>query len=121
VFFLVSGLALVGLPGTLGYLAEDLLFHGALESAPVIGLALHMATALNAIHLFRLFSRLFLGRLGSEIAVVPDALARERLPLTCCILFLVVAGLIPGPILRHREPVAERIHAALESSEQQTH
>jgi len=40
VFFVVCGLALVGLPGTLGYCAEDLLFHGALEAQPVIGLAL---------------------------------------------------------------------------------
>ncbi len=121
VFFLVCGLALVGLPGTLGYSAEDLLFHGALESQPVIGVALHLATALNAIHLFRLFSRLFLGRLASEVAEIPDALFRERLPLTMCLLFLVVGGLIPAPILRHREAVAQRIHAALEHEAAQSH
>jgi hypothetical protein len=44
VFFLVCGLSLIGLPGTLGYCAEDLLFHGALESHPLLGVALPLAT-----------------------------------------------------------------------------
>jgi NADH-quinone oxidoreductase subunit M len=33
-FFLIGALALIGLPGTVGYNAEDLLFHGALQSHP---------------------------------------------------------------------------------------
>ena len=48
-FFAICGLALVGLPGTLGFAAEDLLFHGSLESHPLLGLTLPIATALNEI------------------------------------------------------------------------
>jgi len=121
VFFVVCGLALVGLPGTLGYCAEDLLFHGALESQPVIGIALILSTALNAIHLFRLFSRLFLGRLRSDIPEVPDALARERWPLSVCVGFLIVAGLVPSFMVRHREPVAEKILSSLGLEEKVDH
>jgi len=109
------------LPGTLGYCAEDLLFHGALQAQPVIGLALILSTALNAIHLFRLFSRLFLGRLRSDVPEVPDALARERWPLSVCVGFLIVAGLVPSFIVRHREPVAERILTSLGIEEKVEH
>ncbi len=112
VFFLVCGLALVGLPGTLGYCAEDLLFHGALESHPIFGISLLVATALNAIHLLRLFSHLFLGRPSEEVPVVPDALRGERTALALCVVFLVVGGLLPGRLVAWRAEAAERLSGA---------
>ena len=112
VFFLICGLALVGLPGTLGYCAEDLLFHGALESHPLLGISLLVATALNAIHLLRLYAQLFLGRRSDEVPVVPDALGRERWALAACVVFLIGAGLVPGPLVAWRAQAAERLAAA---------
>lgn len=105
-FFLVCGLALIGLPGTLGYCAEDLLFHGALENHPWLGVALPIATACNAINLFRVFCILFLGVLPREVIDIPDALPRERWPLTLIVVFLVFGGLFPAQILRWGSPVA---------------
>ena len=113
VFFLVCGLALVGLPGTLGYCAEDMLFHGALASHPFLGIALLVATALNAIHLLRLYSRLFLGRQVRDVAEVPDALPRERWALTACLVFLEAGGLVPAVVTHWRAPVAERLSQSL--------
>src|SRR5271166_3628793 len=55
VFFLLFGLALVGLPGTLGYCSQDLLIHGTLASHPLTGLLLPISTAMNAVSIFRLF------------------------------------------------------------------
>jgi NADH-quinone oxidoreductase subunit M len=112
-FFLISGLALIGLPGTLGYCAEDLLFHGALANHSWLGIALPLATAFNAINLFRLFGVLFLGVLPKHVIDIPDALLRERLPLTIFILFLLVGGLLPGRIIPWRIDAAETIQKAL--------
>lgn len=112
-FFLVCGLALIGLPGTLGYCAEDLLFHGALENHPWLGLALPVATAFNAINLVRLFSVLFLGVLPKHVADIPDALPRERWPLAACIVCLILAGIFPAPVIRWREQAAYQIEATL--------
>jgi len=84
------------LPGTLGFPGEDLLIHGVLSAHPVIGLLLPVAIAINAYHLYRLFSRLFLGAPVAAWALAPDALPRERWPLTVCVLILVWFGLMPN-------------------------
>lgn len=102
VFFAVCGLTLVGLPGTLGFAAEDLLFHGALEASPVLGMALPVATALNAISMFRLFSTLFLGRRASQTTPIPDARLRERVALAGVVLLLIGGGLAPGLLIALR-------------------
>jgi NADH-quinone oxidoreductase subunit M len=113
VFFLICGLALVGLPGTAGYCAEDLLFHGALESHPWLGVALPLATALNAITILRLFGLLFLGVLPQHVPLVPEALPRERWILAACAVLLVAGGLLPGLLLPAVAPASEpRPHAA---------
>lgn len=113
VFFAASGLALAGLPGTLGFVAEDLLFHGALESDPLLGVALPLATALNAITIFRLFSTLFLGKRVNQVPPMPDALARERWPLTAVTAGLVITGIAPGLVIRAVSPLAEGISRLL--------
>ena len=106
VFFLLSGLALVGLPGTMGYCAEDLLFHGVQDHHSVMGVALLLATAINAINLMRLYSVLFLGVLPKNVIEVPDALPRERWPLTVLVVLLVMGGLYPRwPIALRQEAV----------------
>jgi NADH-quinone oxidoreductase subunit M len=109
VFFLICGLALVGLPGTAGYCAEDLLFHGALESHPWLGVALPLATALNAITILRLFGLIFLGVLPRHVPAVPDALPRERWILAASAVLLVAGGLLPGLLLPAVAPSAKAV------------
>jgi NADH-quinone oxidoreductase subunit M len=99
VFFAILGLALVGLPGTLSFCSQDLLIHGTLASHPQIGLLLPIAIAMNAVSIFRLFSRLFLGRRRTGFTVMADALPRERWILTASVLFVVLGGLLPGTIV----------------------
>jgi NADH-quinone oxidoreductase subunit M len=110
----IFGLALVGLPGTLGFCSQDLLIHGALMSHPFTGLLLPIATAMNAVSVFRLFTRLFLGKHRTGFTVMADALPRERWILTAGILFVVLGGLFPNAIVVERsagaEIVAQVIH-----------
>lgn len=112
-FFLVCGLALIGLPGTLGYCAEDLLFHGALENHPWVGIALPIATAFNAINLLRIFNILFLGLLQRDVIDIPDALPRERWPLAVLAVFLIGGGILPSVVIHWRESAAHVIEKAL--------
>jgi NADH-quinone oxidoreductase subunit M len=99
VFFVVFALALVGLPGTLSFCSQELLVHGTLTSHPLTGLLLPIATAMNAVSAFRLFTRLFLGKHRTGFTVVADALPRERWILTAGVLFVVAGGLFPNVIV----------------------
>lgn len=116
VFFAVCGLALVGLPGTLGFVAEDLLFHGALEAHPLLGVALPLATALNAITVLRLFVTLFMGKRAIHVPAIPDALPAERLAFTVVVLLLVFGGLAPAVLVALRTPSAAGLARLLAGS-----
>lgn len=116
VFFVVCAFALVGLPGTLGFAAEDLLLHGTLETHPWIGLALPLATALNALTLFRLFARLFMGRPILPATTDLDALPRERWALGAVLLFLIAGGLLPSQFVKLDATAADAIVSALHQS-----
>jgi NADH-quinone oxidoreductase subunit M len=102
VSFAVFGLALVGLPGTLSFCSEDLLVHGTLVSHPLIGLFVPIATTMNAVSVFRLFTRLFLGRRRTGLTVMADAVPRERWILAAGVLFVVLGGLFPNVIVAQR-------------------
>jgi NADH-quinone oxidoreductase subunit M len=106
VSFAILGLALVGLPGTLGFCSQDLLISGTLTTHPLTGLLLPIATAMNAVSFFRLFSRLFLGKRRTGFTVMADALPRERWILAGIVLFVVLGGLFPNAtIIEHSQEV----------------
>jgi NADH-quinone oxidoreductase subunit M len=104
VSFAILGLALVGLPGTLGFCSQDLLIHGTLTTHPLTGLLL--PTAMNAVSFFRLFTRLFLGKRRTGFTIMADALPRERWVLAGIVLFVVFGGLFPNAtVIEHSSEV----------------
>lgn len=113
VSFAIFGLALVGLPGTLGFCSQDLLIHGTLTSHPLTGLLLPIATAMNAVSIFRLFTRLFLGKRRTGFTVMADALPRERWTLAAGVLFVVLGGLFPSVIAVQRSAEADIVEQAI--------
>jgi NADH-quinone oxidoreductase subunit M len=114
--FAIFGLALVGLPGTLGFCSQDLLIHGALTSHRLIGLLLPIATAMNAVSMFRLFTRLFLGKRRTGFTVMADALPRERWALTAGVLFVVLGGLFPNAIVIQHSAQADMMQEPIRTA-----
>jgi NADH-quinone oxidoreductase subunit M len=109
VFFAVGCLALVGLPLTLGFPAEDLLLQGTLATNPYLGVVLPIVTAINAFSVVRLFARIFLGKPVAAAQTLADALPRERWVLTAAFLFLLLGGLFPSALIRLPAIAAERL------------
>lgn len=115
VSFAVFGLALLGLPGTLSFCSQDLLIHGTLQSHPLTGLLLPISTAMNAVSVFRLFTRLFLGRRRTGFTAVVDALPRERWVLAVGMVFVVLGGLFPNAFVARRSAEADLVARATET------
>jgi NADH-quinone oxidoreductase subunit M len=116
VFFAISGLTMVGLPGTLGFAGEDLLLHGVLAKYSWWGAALPVAIALNAYHAFRLFAQLFMGKDGITRNTTADALPRERWAMSACLAFLVWGGLVPRQVVSLQAPATGALVRTAESS-----
>jgi len=102
--FLLFALTLAGLPGTLGYCSQELLFNAATERSFYLGLTLALTSALNAIGVFRIFSTLFLGVPAKNALRIPDLLPRERWPLAVCIVILLLGGFFPRKVLQISAP-----------------
>jgi len=73
VSFLSMGLACTGFPGTLGFVGQELLVHGAVDLFPVMGFAVVIASALTGLAVVRMYFSLFCGR--------SDPLTHSGLPL----------------------------------------
>ena len=106
-FFLLTGLASIGFPGTIGFIAMELLVEGAVEVYPLIGSVVVIASALNGIAVLHAYFRIFTGR--RPIAQISlQARFSERISILLLTVLIVGGGLVPGP------SIASRYHAAIE-------
>jgi NADH-quinone oxidoreductase subunit M len=111
VAFLFMGFASVGLPLTIGFVAEDLLVQGSVDEFPVLAFALILATALNGVSVMRAFFMLFSG--SAKHIGESDLTKREAGTLTLVMAVLLLAGLFPAGTVRRLEHVTgEPGHAA---------
>lgn len=108
--YLILGLACVGLPGTIGFVATDLVVQGAVEGLHAPGLVLILASAMNGIAIARSYFMLFAGR--AALPGEQDLTRRETWVFSLVFAVLVTAGLYPTAILGSLSGSAERSGAA---------
>lgn len=108
--FLITGLASVGFPGTVGFVGMELLIDGAVGIYPLVGAAVAIAGTLNGIAIIRAYFRLFGGpRHHSSIAL---GITRWELFAVLVLVTLTIGGgLLPGPGISSRHHAAEEILA----------
>lgn len=95
--FMLSGLALVGLPGTLGFISEDLLVQGSVAEFSSLAYVLIIVTAINATTIMRSLFSVFSGP-KCEVAV--DLNPRERGSMSVVLGILFLLGLCPQVLLQ---------------------
>jgi len=71
---------------------------------------------MNAVSIFRLFTRLFLGKCRTGFTVMADALPRERWTLAAAVLFVVLGGLFPNVVVIQRSAHADIVEQAVDTS-----
>jgi NADH-quinone oxidoreductase subunit M len=103
VCFLLTGLACVGFPGTLGFISTELLVDSAVEASPYVGVAVVAAAALNGIAVVRAYLLLFTGaRHPSTVSLGIGE--RERFAVLTFSALILGGGFFPQPGVstRHR-------------------
>jgi NADH-quinone oxidoreductase subunit M len=108
VFFLLTGLASVGFPGTLGFIATELLVDSAVEANPYIGIAVLGTAALNGIAVVRAYFLLFTG--ARHVSTVSLGIGlRERVAVLTLSGLILGGGIFPQPNVSSRQRAAEEI------------
>jgi NADH-quinone oxidoreductase subunit M len=102
--FVVFGLAGVGMPGSLTFVAEDLVFHATMAARPWLAAVMVWSTAMTGIAVVRIAMRVFAGPLQRNGE--PDLPPRERAALLGLGLAVFGLGLVPGPVL---QPVVDAL------------
>jgi len=105
--FLLTGLASIGFPGTVGFIGTELLIEGAVDVYDSIGMAVVVAAALNGIAILQAYFRIFTGR-RHVASFSLQARPSEKAAV------LVLTALIVGGGLYPQWGVASRYHAAVE-------
>ncbi len=113
-FFLLTGLASIGFPGTIGFVGAELLVEGAVDVYPWVGLAVVLAAALNGIAVLQAYFRVFTGK-----RYFPTISLQSRLPERIAV--LILAALILGVGIYPQPSLSSRRHAALEIIEARRH
>ena len=110
-FFLLFGLASLGFPGTLSFVADDLIISGALGDRTYAGVLVILTTVFAGIAVMRGWFRIFGGPVMVD-APRHSVLPRERFVFTALLAILFGLGLWPGPFVRSLGAVATSLLAA---------
>lgn len=109
--FLLTGLASIGFPGTIGFVGVEMLVDGASLTHPLLGVAIVVGSALNGLAVLYAFFRVFT---GTRRTVSVDL--RSRLPEQVAV--LIFTALIVGGGLYPQPGVMSQYRAATEIVEQ---
>ena len=104
-FFLLFGMAAIGLPGTLSFVADDLIVSGSLDDHLGAGLMVIASTVLCGIAVMRCWFHVFGGQQPVD-SPRHGILRREQVSLTVLLAVLFGLGLWPGPLVQALERAA---------------
>jgi NADH-quinone oxidoreductase subunit M len=110
-FFLLTGLASIGFPGTIGFIAVELLVEGAINAYPAVGAIVVLSAALNGIAVVHAYFRIFTGRAHAG-AIDLRVRSAERLAILTLSLLILGGGLYPQPGAASRYHAAQSLVAA---------
>lgn len=100
--FCLFGLSMIGTPLGASFVVEDLVITGLLEKEPYLGLGHILATCLNGILFFLVFSKLFLGQSSYPMKVKNlDMGLAQMVPYILALTLMILIGIYPSLFLEY--------------------
>ncbi len=112
-FFVIAGLASLGLPGLSGFIAELLVFIGAFRTEPVLGALGVLGAAITAVYILRLIARVFFGQRDKQWDALSDLTPREIAAAGALAVPLLLVGVWPAPFLDVIRPGVDAVLGGL--------
>ncbi len=118
--FLLTGLASIGFPGTIGFIGTELLVEGAVEVYPFVGLIVVIAAMLNGIAVVKAYFHVFTGTRHTA-SVTMNCRTAERVTILLIVVLIIGGGLIPQPGVESRHHAARALleHRRISSGKQE--
>jgi NADH-quinone oxidoreductase subunit M len=112
--FTFAGLASLGLPGLAGFVAEYMVFTSSYRIWSAATIIAVFTMILTAAYLLWMLKRVFYGPFNTKWHWLPDASAREAVPLIVLAVFIVLVGIYPLPLIdAFRPSLAQIMHVAV--------
>jgi NADH-quinone oxidoreductase subunit M len=112
--FTFAGLASLGLPGLAGFVAEYMVFTSSFRVWTVITVISVFTMILTAAYLLWMLKRVFYGPFNAKWNWLPDASARETIPLVALAAVIVLVGVYPAPFISIIQPsLAQIMHVTV--------
>ena len=112
--FTFAGLASLGLPGLAGFVAEYMVFTGSFQVWTAITIVSVFTMILTAAYLLWMLKRVFYGPFNKRWDWLPDASAREMVPLYALAGLIVFVGIYPTALISVITPsLSQLMHTAL--------
>jgi NADH-quinone oxidoreductase subunit M len=96
-FFIIAGMASLGLPGLSGFVAELHIFVGAFRAYPLVGGLAVLTAAITLTYLTRMFAQAFFGEMNPRWADLKEITWAERAGATVLVASILTLGLWPSP------------------------
>ncbi len=95
--FALFAAAGVAVPGSVGFVADDLLLHALWQHSPASTVLVILSASMLAVSTLICYSHVFLGRPTAVLA--PDLLPRERVVAVLLVVIILLLGFAPGGLL----------------------
>lgn len=107
--FMVIVLGSIALPLTNGFIGEFLLLYGVYEYNIWLSVLAGTTIILGAVYMLRMFKKVMLGNVSSQIQSFPDLKWNESLALGLLVIVIVAMGIYPKPVMDLAEPALQII------------
>ena len=97
--FMIAGMASLGLPGLLSFIAEFTIFTGTFETYPVVAVVAISGIILTALYVLRALADALFGPRLAKWDSLPDLKLPEMVPLVLLSAFLIFFGFFPSLLM----------------------